>query len=288
MDLLILILIVLLTFSIIVLAVGFLLSLKLTQRSFLKETSSPAEVGLEFTNVSFSAQDGIQLKGWYIPTGDSDHTVIQLHGHAGSMDPDISYARVFHDAGFNVLMFDFRAHGRSEGKVCTFGYLERGDVLGAIDFAKLQGARWIALVGFSMGGMAAILTAPVTKDVNAVISDGAPVRISTGIRVWGRQHHFPNWLSAALARLALIMASLRIGANLYEYEPVRWVHHIAPTPLMLIHGEADEFCPDFNDLEARAVGAEIWREPGIGHVQIFHQKPKKYTKRIITFLNGNR
>jgi len=288
MDTFVLILIILIIIIVTVLLVGFLLSLTLTQRSYLRETSSPAEVGLDFTKISFPAKDGVQLKGWYIPAGNSNHTVIQLHGHAGSMDPDVHYALDFHMAGFNVLMFDFRAHGRSEGNVCTFGYLERNDVLGAIECAKSQGAKWIALVGFSMGGMAAILTAPVTKDVNAVISDGAPVRIKTAMRVWAREHNLPIWLFTLFAKLALIMASLRVGADLFKYEPVRWVHRIAPTPLMLIHGEADEFCPDFDEMEAQAVGAEIWREPGIGHVQISQQLPDKYKQRLIAFLNKNK
>ncbi len=171
--------------------------------------------------------------------------------------------------------------------MCTFGYLERYDVLGAIDFAKSQGAKWIALVGFSMGGMAALLTAPLTKDVQAVISDGAPIRIKTALKVWLQEKKIPGWPSNALIKLVLMMTSLRMGANLYKYEPIRWVQKVTPIPLMLINGEADEFCPDFNEMAAMAQGAEIWREPGIGHVQISQQLPEKYKQRVNTFLKNN-
>ena len=42
--------------------------------------------------------------------------MIFLHGHAGSMDPDVKYAPWFHERGISVLMFDFRGHGRSGGR----------------------------------------------------------------------------------------------------------------------------------------------------------------------------
>lgn len=287
MSLLVVFLIIILIAIGFVLVVGILLSFKLTHRSYLKEIGNPAETGLGFNNVSFSARDGVKLRGWYIPASKSTNTIIQLHGHSGSMDPDIHFASDFHKAGFNVLMFDFRAHGRSEGKICTFGYLERYDVLGAIDYVKSLNASWIALVGFSMGGMAAILTAPLTPDVNAVISDGSPARIRTAIKVWARNKRIPFWCAGLLADMAMLGASIRVGVDLSLYEPVHWVQRIAPIPLLLIHGEADEFCPDFNEMEAQAKGAEIWREPDLGHVQISHELPDQYKLRVIKFLQKN-
>ncbi len=168
------------------LCTALVMSVLLTRRYYLTETRSPAELGLAFENVAFPASDGLLLRGWWIPVPDSERAIIQLHGHGGSMDPDIQYVPAWHAAGFNVLMFDFRGHGRSQGNTSTFGYLERYDVQGAIRFLKEEkGIRWIALVGFSLGGMVAIVAAPVCPEVNAVVSDGAPARIRSALTVWG-------------------------------------------------------------------------------------------------------
>ena len=112
--------------------IGVILSFRLTRRYFLDIEKKPTEVGLKYKDISFVTEDGIRLKGWWIPVRGSDKVVIQLHGHSGSIDPDIQYLPELHQHGYHVLMFDFRGHGRSEGKVVTFGYLERRDVLAAV------------------------------------------------------------------------------------------------------------------------------------------------------------
>lgn len=265
---------------------AIVLSLFLTRRHYLVETRSPAEVGLAFENVAFRASDGLVLRGWWIPAPGSDRAIIQMHGHGGSMDPDVQYLPAWHDAGYNVLTFDFRAHGRSEGRVITFGYLERRDVQGAIRFLEQEkGMRHIALVGFSLGGMVAILSAPVCPEVDAVVEDGAPARIRSALAVWATEHGLPLWLGKIVAWMAVFGASLRLGANLFRYEPVRWIGRIAPRPLMMIHGELDQYCPDFDQLLAAARPTEVWRVPDVGHVQASQVYPEEFRRRIVDFLN---
>jgi fermentation-respiration switch protein FrsA (DUF1100 family) len=267
------------------LIIAMVLSLFLTRRHNLAAASSPAELGLAFEDVIFPASDGLILHGWWIPAPGSDRAIIQLHGYAGSMDPDIQYLPAWHAGGLNVLMFDFRAHGRSEGRVSTFGYLERYDVQGAVRFVKHEkGMRCLALVGYSLGGMVAILSAPLCPEVDAVVADGAPARIRSALTVWGIEHRLPAWFAPLPASMALVGASLRLGANLSRYEPVRWIGRIAPRPLMIIHGEQDQYCPDFGDLLAAARPAEVWRLPDVGHVQASQVYPVEYGRRVVSFL----
>ncbi len=261
------------------------LSLFLTRRYHLVETSSPAEVGLAFENVTFQASDGLTLRGWWIPVPGSDRAIIQLHGHSGSMDPDVHYLPAWHAAGLNVLAFDFRAHGRSQGRVTTFGYLERRDVQGAIRFLKQEkGMRRIALVGFSLGGIVAILSAPICPEVDAVVEDGAPARLHSALTAWGVERGAPRWLARFLAWLAVVGASLRLRANLFRYEPLRWIGKIT-CPLMIIHGDLDPYCPDLDELLAAAPSAEVWRLPDVGHVQASRVYPEEYRRRVVEFLN---
>jgi len=262
------------------------LSLLLTRRHKPDETRSPAEYGLDFEDVSFPARDGLTLRGWWIPAAGSDRAVIFLHGQGGSMDPDIQYAPALHAAGFNVLMFDFRAHCRSDGQISTIGYLERQDALGAVDFVRGQGIECIGLLGFSMGGIVAILTAPLCPHVRGVISDGGPARLKTSLAVWAQERGAPYPLGVILARLALTFTSLRVGANQFRYEPLRWVGQIAPRPILFIHGGRDQYVPprDFEALVAVAgPTAEVWRVPEAGHRTVDQLHPEAYRRRIVTF-----
>lgn len=121
-----------------------------------------------------------------------------------------------HATGLNVLLFDLRAHGRSEGKIISFGYLERQDVLGAVGFLHSRGIRRIGLLGFSLGGIVAMLSAAVCNDIAAVVTDGGPARMLTAMATRGAEWRIPRWLSEAGARLTLTVTSLRLGANLFR------------------------------------------------------------------------
>ena len=281
----------------ILLALGYVFSAVMTRRHTPDETRSPAEYGLAFDEVAFAARDGLTLRGWWIPAAPtlshlvqgeegSDRAVIMLHGHGGSMDPDVQYVPALHAAGFNVLMFDFRAHGRSDGRVSTIGYLERQDVLGAVDFVRAKGIERIGLLGFSMGGVVAMLTVPICPDVRAVISDGGPARMRTALTVWAWERGVPKSLGTVLAWLVLTITSLRVGANLLDYEPARWVGRIAPRPILFIHGERDPYLPpaDFDALVAAAnEPKQVWRVPEAGHRTVDQVYPEEYQRRVVVF-----
>ena len=83
---------------------------------------TPASVQLAFDPVHFgddlSGQP--QLNGWWLP-GDSSAlagspTILMLHGETGSMSDALPTARALHDAGLNVLLFDYRGYGESRGR----------------------------------------------------------------------------------------------------------------------------------------------------------------------------
>ena len=135
----------------IILGCCLLLAIPLVRRHPLKNPHSPEELDLSFENIHFVTMDHLDLKGWWIPASNSERTIIMLHGHGGSMDPDLKYVPHLHAAGFNVLMFDFRAHGRSRGRIGTIGAIERKDVQAAVNYAVSLGSKRIWLAGFLDG-----------------------------------------------------------------------------------------------------------------------------------------
>ena len=269
-----------------ILVVGLGLSFYLTHRFDRTKIDNPAEYHLDYVDVAFPTPDGLTLVGWWIPAPNSERAVIILHGHGGCMDWDVHRAPTFHAAGFNVLLFDFRAHGRSPGQLATFGYLERQDVLGAVEFLKSRGIKRIGVLGFSYGGMASMLAASICPDVHAVVTDGGPIRLRTAIAARAVELHLPLWLAGPLAWLTVAITSLRLGVNLFHYEPVRWVGKISPRPILFIHGDLDLYCPDIDDLY-RAAGEpkELWRLPGVGHTEASKIFPEEFYRRVIGFFN---
>jgi pimeloyl-ACP methyl ester carboxylesterase len=268
------------------LAAGCFLSWQMTHRHFPDERRSPAEYGLAFEEVSFPASDGLTLHGWWIPSPGAERAIVMLHGQAGSMDPDVQYVPALHAAGLSVLMFDFRAHGRSDGTLSTIGYLERQDVLGAVAFLRAKGIVRIGLFGFSMGARVAILTAPLCPEVRAVVADGGPPRMLPAIAMRAQEMGFPEELSVPMAWLTLAVTSLRVRANLFRYEPLRWVARVAPRPIFFIHGDRDQYIPaaEFDALVAAAgPSTEVWRLSEAGHRTVDQVYPEEYRRRVVDF-----
>ena len=267
-------------------AAGVGLSFHFTRRGRLGETHSPAEFGLTFEEVEFKAADGLRLRGVWIPVPGSDKAVIILHGHGSSYDADVYRATALVQAGYSVLLFDFRAHGRSDGRRMTFGYEERQDVYGAIAFLRGRGMEHIGLLGFSYGGIVSMLAAPHCPEVEAIITDGGPGRWMTGVDAWGKEKGLPSWLVKPLGGLFFAVTSLRVGANLFRYDPILWVGRISPRPILFIHGELDPFCADFDDLYAAArQPKEVWRLPDAGHTAASQLYPEEHTRRVIDFFD---
>src|SRR3712207_9094850 len=97
----------------------------------------------------------------------------------------IETALVYHQAGFNVLMLDLRAHGGSEGERVTLGYREVRDVRGALSWLGERGydPENVVLHGWSMGGAAVVRTAPGTGGAGG--GGSGEGRGGEGGRTWG-------------------------------------------------------------------------------------------------------
>jgi fermentation-respiration switch protein FrsA (DUF1100 family) len=87
-----------------------------------------------------------------------------------------------------------------------------------------------------------------------------------------------------MAWLVFSITSIRLGANLFKYEPIRWVGKISPRPIFFIHGDLDQFCADFDELYAAAQEPkEVWRLPEAGHTTASQLYPEEHARRVIAF-----
>jgi dipeptidyl aminopeptidase/acylaminoacyl peptidase len=261
---------------------------QLIRRRVPDPSSDPAQYGLPYEAVAFSSRDGLTLRGWFIPAPEVRGTVVFCHGHAGSMDPDVKYAPAFHERGYNVLMFDFRGHGRSEGQHVSMGYYERQDLLAAVDYLERRGIDRVGVLGFSMGGAVAMATAPHSEAIRAVVSDGGFARLSDTIAAGVREKGLPGFLASLVGYLIVWLMGLHLGCSPGEADPIRWVDKIAPRALFIIHGALDPFVAVEEARELHAAASEpkeIWIVPEAGHRQADRHHPEEYRHRVLAFFD---
>jgi pimeloyl-ACP methyl ester carboxylesterase len=251
--------------------------------------ANPAELGLAHEPVVFASRDGLELGGWFVPGADPVRgTVVFCHGQAGSLDGDLKQVPILHQHGYDVLQFDFRAHGRSESQVVSISYYERLDLLGAVDYLHERGIGRFGVLGFSMGGSVAMSTAAGCPAIAAVVSDGGFARLGPTLQAGLRERGLPAWLARALASLTLRSLGWRLGCDLTTADPLRWVDQISPRPLLLIHGERDPYV-SLGEMEALFESAgnpkALWIVPGAGHRQADQTCPDNYWARVLGFFD---
>src|SRR5256885_290976 len=81
-------------------------------------------------SVHFAARDGISLSGWFVPCPGAKQAVALLHGHQASRRQMLARARLLHEHGLAVLLYDARGHGESAGELVSIGWFETRDLLG--------------------------------------------------------------------------------------------------------------------------------------------------------------
>ncbi len=129
---------------------------------------------LAVDEVEFQASDGLRLSGWLLQ-GDPDKPPIVLCHDLGSSKSALTHLAVtLRQAGFTVLLFDFRGHGDSDGGRSSLGLKEKRDVLGAVDYLGGPGTlgRRIGAYGVGMGAYAAMLAAVDRAALKVLVLDG--------------------------------------------------------------------------------------------------------------------
>lgn len=246
----------------------------------------------EYRNISFKdIKDQITLKGWFFEVKGSNKTVIIAHGyrqnrlpHGENSFPLIKYLL---NQGYNVLTFDFRNSGESEGKVTTVGIYEKDDLLGAIKHAKKLGSKQIVLLGFSMGASTSIVAASESEDVDAVIADSPfsdlEEYLDANLSVWSNLPSFP------FNQTTYLSMKILEGINPKEFSPRAVIKDIAPRPVFLIHSKDDTMIPVKNSYELLNAGGnnvKLWETKDVDHIESYPKLTDEYLKKLGEFLTS--
>ncbi|WP_017558388.1 alpha/beta hydrolase [Nocardiopsis baichengensis] len=212
--------------------------------------------------------DSVLLRG----TPGRTSAVVVANGFTGSWrSPDTRMIAQRLLAAGDVLLFDFRGHYGSGG-VSTVGNEEVHDLEAAVAHLRGLGYTDIATVGFSMGAAVVVRHAGLHGGVGAAVSVSGPSRWYYRGTPRMRLLHFG--VERAAGRLFLRAArSVRVTDRHWDPvppDPTEMAAHLAPTPLLVVHGDADSYFPLEHARrlhEAVRGPGDLWIEAGMGHAE---------------------
>ncbi|MDP3764934.1 MAG: alpha/beta fold hydrolase [Nanoarchaeota archaeon] len=243
----------------------------------------PSDLGLKYEEVTFKSADGIKLSGWFLPNNKTKPTIIVMHGYPADKANLLGIAE-FLAKDFNVFLFDFRSFGKSEGKYTTAGYLEKNDLLGAINYLeKEKNITKIGLYGFSLGGAVALTTNH--ENVKAIATDSAYAKLTHMV---GHMYRIFFILKYPFIYLTKLYGILFLKINIDDESPLENIKNIK-VPILLIHAEKDSQIPveEAYLLHSANKKAELWIVENADHGMTHSINPAKYEKRVIEFFKEN-
>ncbi len=245
-------------------------------------------VQIPYEPVYITSRDGLKLFGRYYHFKDNGPVQLQFHGYRGNGIRE--YAGGYgmaRDMGYNAIVVDERAHGKSEGHTITFGVKERYDVLDWIEYTRSRFGMDVKIIlsGVSMGAATVLMASDLElpENVVAITADcpySAPGAI---IRKVCRDIKIPGWLVYPF----IVLGGLVFGHfAIWKSSAVKSVAK-TKVPIHLIHGEDDRFVPcymSWDILKACKGKARLVTIPDAGHGICFLVDRAKYEQVFTDFL----
>lgn len=216
-------------------------------------------------DVTFAGVE-VALRGWTCRTTATERrgTIVYLHGVADNRASSRGAIDRFVPRGFDVIAFDSRAHGDSEGNACTYGYWERRDLARVVDTLP---SGPVILFGTSLGAAVALQHAATDPRVSAIVA----AETFSDLRTVATERA-PFFFSSSAIAGAFEIAEERARFVVDEVSPVAAARGIK-VPVLLIHGEDDtETPPDHSRRvhDALPGSKRLVIVPGVGHNRSLH------------------
>ena len=245
------------------------------------DSATPDVYGIEYDDVTFLTEDGLNLNGWFVPgkksSPDADlpasrtdmHTLLWFHGNAGNINHRLGNIKMLHDrVPVNVFIIDYRQFGKSEGKISEQGtYLDARAALAYLHSRKDINSEKIIFFGRSLGSAVAVELA-VKEKCRALILE-TPF---TSIKEMGKKLY------------PFLPVSLLLRT---KYDSLSKIGDIK-VPVLIMHGDKDELVPIEHGrelYEAANEPKEFYTIPGAGHNDTHIVGGEEYFDVIRNFVN---
>lgn len=244
-----------------------------------------------FSEFTVKTEDGIEIYGIHYQGAPEAGTILLCHGHGVNLRRMDDMVKFLRRAGYSILMFDFRAHGRSGGKYCTIGLHEWKDIKAVITAAKEKGylteSSALAAYGRSMGAATLINGSENLPEIKAFILESSFewLRKVAARDAW---HHF-KLPDTIMSDVVFWLTYKVTGIDYLSNRPEEKTRGINNRPVFLIHDEKD-YRADlnaFNSLKGRLPKAQTWVVEDAWHVCGHHKSPVEFEMRFLNFLHAS-
>lgn len=231
---------------------------------------------------------GFKQYAWFLPASqDTNKTAIVVHGFTNDKEDMKPYAMLFHDLGYNVLMPDNEAHGKSEGDLIGYGWNDR---LNLIAWCKMlieeNQKSEISLFGLSMGGATVMMASgeKLPSQVVNIIEDCGYTSVWDELKFQAKEMY--NLPAFPLLYEVSALSKIRAG---FTYGEASSVNQLAKNklPVLFIHGDKDNFVPTrmvYDNYKATKGAKELLVVKGAKHAKAFETNPRVYQETIAQFL----
>lgn len=169
--------------------------------------------------------------------------LIFVHGWTSHYVEMMTYYEAYYKRGFNIVGYDQRYHGDSEGPFCTMGYHEHEDLVEVCaKVREIFGKDCVlGIMGESMGAATVMLASPKIEGLAFAIEDsGYSTLVEETNFLGGYQYHLPKWPIMALIRL---YTKKRYHYDIDDVRPIDSVKQCENIPMLFIHGDSDTMVP---------------------------------------------
>jgi pimeloyl-ACP methyl ester carboxylesterase len=258
---------------------------------------TPADLLPCVEHVERVSSDGVRLHAlWVAAAGrPSDRTIVQHHGYNGAggvlmaddREPLMAWplVRAARQRGYNLLLVDARAHGRSDGPWDGDARHLIGDLAAWGRWLRIERQQlWVGLWGNSLGSMVGLLQAmrPAAGGLDALVLDSTPIS-AEGLYSGLLGPSAAIFVQPVVRRLTDPARQRAFPGGRLVFKSHGW------PPVLLVHGENDRHVPVEQSEQAyrmlREAGGdgrcELWRIPGADHLGGLDRAGDEYTDRVI-------
>lgn len=243
-------------------------------------------------HITIKSRDGLTLHGdFFAAEQPTNKLAICGHGYTSCGNKDCACISVYlHKLGYNCLIVDHRAHGKSEGDYVGFGILDRYDMKAWVDCMdeRFDGKADIILYGISLGATIALMTAGfprLSPSVKAVIADcGFTSPYDVFSHILRRDYHLPAF---PIMNMNDALCRSKAGYGFNDYSTLDAVRS-TNIPILFIHGREDDFVPlwmsEKNYAECRSA-KDILIVDNAAHGASYYENKDVYEAKVKEFLD---
>ncbi|PHS04377.1 MAG: hypothetical protein COA88_13575 [Kordia sp.] len=258
----------------------------------ISENLSPDSLNLKSSNIDIKVDENINLKGYWIQSTQDETKAIMilLHGIGGCKEHFLGLAKKLANKGIATIVFDSRAHGKSGGEYCTYGYKEKKDISKIINYIKSKAPVLpIGIWGNSMGGAIAIQALEEDKRLDFGIIESTFTALDQIVYDYQKRH-----LKGIGVKILTDFALKRAG-EIGDFDPdmVKPINSVKniEQPVLISHGDSDENISFhygkalFDELKSKH--KKFIKVKGGGHYDLSSKGGLNYNQTIFDFIENS-